>query len=160
MNKGLMRIALVAVLATALWAGDAQATSLNALLEGAEEVPPANTPGSGLGAFVLNDVTNALSFQLEYSNLLGPTTMAHLHRAPFSQNGPVVYTLSAGNFASGLQGMVVIAPADIPLLLNDGFYCNIHTQAFPGGEIRGQVDVAQTPVEPSTWGKIKDLWGT
>jgi hypothetical protein len=158
MNKGLTRTVLFTAMAMMLSAGAAQPTNLTAVLNGANEVPPVPTDGTGLGTFVLNDVTLECAFQLDYQNLLAPTTAAHLHRAPAGVNGPVVYLLSGGNFPSGLQGTFQVNPADLPQLLNDGFYCNIHTQAFPGGEIRGQVDVAQVPVGPSTWGRIKNLW--
>lgn len=151
-------VVFTAPLAMVLLVGVAQATNLHAILEGSQEVPPVATPGSGDATFVLDDVTNELDYQINYQDLTSTTTASHLHRAPAGTNGPVVYTLAGPGFPSGHQGTVQVDPSDVPLLLNQGFYCNVHTQTYPAGEIRGQVRVTGTPVAPSTWGKIKDLY--
>ena len=158
MSNSIMRTLFFAAVAAAVMAGTAQATNLGALLDGLSEVPPVNTPGTGTFTGVLNDVTNVLTFQLNYSNLLGPTTASHIHRAAAGINGPVVYPLAGAGFPSGFLGQVNINPADLPDLLNQRMYVNIHTSIFPGGEVRGQVTVTQTAVEPGTWGQIKDLF--
>jgi len=157
MNRWFSRTLLSALLTTAL-AGGAQATNFFANLDGPSEVPPNASPATGLATLVLNDATLMMTYQLDYSGLLGPTTASHIHRGAAGVAGPVVYPLALGNFPSGAQGVVQINAADLPDLLNLGMYVNIHTTVFPGGEIRGQVRVAATPVEPKTWGAIKNLY--
>jgi hypothetical protein len=158
MNNGVRRIVLTTAMAAALSVGIAGATEFHATLDGAQEVPPVPTPGTGDATFSLDDQTNQMSYTINYQNLLAPTTASHLHRAPIGVNGPVVYGLAGPGFPSGHQGVVAINPADIPELMNLGFYINIHTQQFPAGEIRGQVEVTGTPVDPATWGKVKQLY--
>ncbi|MFN0086383.1 MAG: CHRD domain-containing protein, partial [Blastocatellia bacterium] len=51
-------------------------------------------------------------------------------------NGGVVIPLAAG---SPSIGAAVVTPAQVNQILAAGWYVNIHTQMFPGGEIRGQV---------------------
>ena len=154
MNRWFSRTLFSALLTTTL-AGGAQATNFFANLDGASEVPPNASPATGLATLILDDATLQMTYQLDYSGLLGPTTASHIHRAPAGVNGPIIYPLALGNFPSGVQGVVQINAADLPDLMNLGMYVNIHTQVFPGGEIRGQVRVAATPVEPRTWGAIK-----
>jgi hypothetical protein len=153
-----MRTFFFAAVAVAIMASAAHATNLSALLDGLNEVPPVNTPATGTFTGVLNDVTNVLTYQIDYFNLSGPPTASHIHRAPAGVNGPVVYPLAGAGFPSGHQGQVNVNPADIPDLLAQRMYCNVHSQQFPGGEIRGQIVVTQTTVEPGTWGHIKDLF--
>lgn len=158
MSNSMMRTFFLAAAAMAVLAGAAHATNLSSLLDGLGEAPPVNTPGTGTLTGVLNDVTNVLTYQIDYFNLLGPTTASHIHRGAAGINGPVVYPLAGAGFPSGHQGQVNINPADLPDLLNQRMYVNIHSTVFPGGEVRGQIVVTQTAVEPRTWGQIKDLF--
>jgi len=154
MNRWFSRT-LLSVLLTTVLAGGAQATNFFATLDGPSEVPPNASPGTGFANLILNDATLQMTYTLTYAGLQGPTTASHIHRGAAGVPGPVVYPLALGNFPSGANGVVQINAADLPDLMNQGMYVNIHTQVFPGGEIRGQVRVAATPVEPKTWGAIK-----
>ena len=77
-------------------------------------------------------------------------TPAHLHFGMFGENGPVALLLDLEEAADGLSA--VIPRADNAFARTDGavvdvvgailarnVYVNVHTQAFPAGEIRGQV---------------------
>jgi len=159
MNRWFSRTLLTAVLTAAL-AGGAQATNFFANLDGLSEVPPNNSAGTGFANLILNDATLQMTYTLTYAGLTSPTTASHIHRGAAGVNGPVIYPLALGNFPSGANGVVQINAADLPDLMNLGMYVNIHTQTFPGGEIRGQVRVAATPVEPKTWGAIKQIYSS
>src|SRR5215212_10147710 len=60
-------------------------------LSGAQEVPPANTQGSGSGSFrVAEDGT--ISGSVTTTGVQG--TMAHIHQPAKGQNGPVIVPLT------------------------------------------------------------------
>jgi hypothetical protein len=59
-------------------------------LSGSQEVPPVSSPGIGTALAILDDVTNQLSVQVTFANLIGTTTMAHIHCcAPIGANAGV-----------------------------------------------------------------------
>ena len=98
--------------------------------------PQAGTtsPGLGTGSFRLNAATGEYSMVGSYAGLQGNVFGAHLHVA--TRNGPLIIAdfNAAGNFS--LTGSVeneFIAT----ILENDQSYFNIHSFAFPPGEIRG-----------------------
>lgn len=75
---------------------------------------------------------------------------AHLHFGKEGQSGGValdVATLVTAD-GKGLLGGVSISPMDwtnlMAALMNDSIYLNLHTAAFPNGEIRGQVRTTKT----------------
>ncbi len=158
MDQRYSRLALLAAMALALNASAAQASNHVAALNGGNEVPPVNTPGTGTFSASLNEVTLVMTFQIDYENLLGTTTAAHIHRGTAGVNGPVVYPLATSPFPSGFQGQITLNPADLTDLMNGGLYVNVHTVQFPAGEIRGQITLLRTTVESGTWGAIKDLY--
>jgi hypothetical protein len=68
--------------------------------------------------------------------------MAHLHGpAEKGKNGPVAIWLSAkGSPAeSPFKGEATLTPEQAQQFTAGEWYVNVHTQAHPGGEIRGQV---------------------
>ena len=119
-------------------------TSFAGDLRGSGEVPP--TGSHAVGAFLVtfgND--NSLTYEVHASQHLPGITAAHIHRGAAGVNGPIVIglTTSTSTFVNGrLQG--TFPPIDAALV-NEikanpaGFYVNVHTTAFPGGEIRGQL---------------------
>lgn len=118
-----------------------------AFLDGDQEVPPTVTPATGFATVELNDTEDFLSISLTFQDLLAPQTAAHIHRAPPGVNGPVIIPLPLGSFTAFLAA---IGPADVAELEAGTLYINVHSQLFPGGEIRGQLQIQQIP-EPGTF---------
>src|SRR5437868_5481757 len=70
-----------AALAFAAVGGSAQATiyHFEANLNGATEVPPNASPGTGLGGFIFDDVLHLMTVDVNFAGLIGTTTAAHVH---------------------------------------------------------------------------------
>ncbi|MCO6477817.1 MAG: CHRD domain-containing protein [Phaeodactylibacter sp.] len=127
-------------------------TGFSANLMGAQEVPPVTTPASGSGAFTLTDA--GLVFNVTVEGL--DFTAAHFHNAPIGENGGVVRGIG-GDFidktASGVWSSADAQPLADELmaeLMLGNIYVNVHTEANPGGEIRGQLSPFEivTSIEP------------
>ncbi|MEQ8878629.1 MAG: CHRD domain-containing protein [Cyclobacteriaceae bacterium] len=134
-------------------------SNFRAHLSGDEEVPPADTKATGEAIFRLNKKDGTLYYKLIVANIEN-VRMAHIHMAEAGSNGGVVawlYPDSAppvlipGQFqgilaegvitADNLTGALADASLDDLLAaMTDGkTYVNVHTNQFPGGEIRGQI---------------------
>lgn len=116
-----------------------------------QEVGAVNSPASGTARLSARDGTR-LDIQIRFRETTGPLTMAHLHLGQEGINGPVVVDLGTGIVNNQVNLSVdssnVFGPlADVEdpflALLNElaagNIYINLHTEAFPGGELRGQV---------------------
>lgn len=119
----------------------------NVALTGAKEVPAnaSTATGTFVGSYVKS--TRVLSFTLTYSGLT-PTDW-HIHKGTPDVSGPVEIGLGPV-VPSPLTSTVTLTPAQETDLLNGIFYVNIHSAAFPGGEIRGQLGspVIEETTEP------------
>jgi outer membrane protein assembly factor BamB len=106
-------------------------------INGAQEVPPNGSLGTGTGIIDVNTVTNQLSYNITFSGLGSAETMAHIHgfAAPGSTAG-IIHTLPLG---SPKIGVFNYSQADEASILNGLSYVNIHTVNFSAGEIRGQI---------------------
>ena len=121
----------------------------------------ANVVGGGTGS----TATGVASFSVVGETLLynisvvglADVTQAHIHGAAAGANGGIIQSLcvtdDAPPCATGTVTGVLVAGAGtrsripfdslVVLMRNGNAYVNVHTSAFPGGEIRGQV--ATTP---------------
>jgi hypothetical protein len=100
-----------------------------------------DTASGGIGTVeaTLNTETNELKWKVVYSGLSGPAGAAHFHGpAESGQNAGVVLGFK-GSVKSPITGDATITPAQASDLLSGKWYVNIHTKAYPGGEIRAQV---------------------
>jgi hypothetical protein len=118
----------------------AKAATFAATLNGASEVPANATTGKGDATVSLDETTKILSWRVTYSGLTGNATAAHFHgpAAP-GANAGVVVAIATGGVPNPAVGSAVLTDAQIADLTTGKWYVNIHTQANPGGEIRGQV---------------------
>lgn len=142
---------LAAILAAACGSSSAQ-TSFSANLAGANEVPATTSSGTGTATFTLNGTT--VSYTITYTGLSGAPSASHIHVGATTVSGPVVVafsglpTTAAGTFSGSFtqadikaQTNPVINTLDdlLAQMRSGNIYANIHSQANPGGEIRGQL---------------------
>ena len=86
--------------------------------------------------------TRALTWNLGYSGLSGPATMAHFHGpAAAGKNGPPVIWLSpkGSPVQAPVKGDATLTPEQAQQFSAGEWYINVHTQNHQAGEIRGQV---------------------
>ena len=109
-------------------------------MDAAQEVPPAPVPGARGCMFCSFDQgANTMGFYLTYAGLTGVETASHIHGfAPAGVNAGVLMPFAAG---TPKKGTWVYGAAAAVNVFNDLTYANIHTAAFAGGEIRGQIVV-------------------
>lgn len=101
--------------------------------------------GTGVASGTLDDATNLFSWNISWSGLTGPVTVAHFHgpALPIQNAGVQVNFGSISGLSSPSIGSTNISGAQAADLLADLWYINIHTAVNPGGEIRGQVLVPE-----------------
>lgn len=138
----------------------AQSMTLAASLTGGEETPILNTGAVGRAEVVVDTANQELTVTLRVFNIPTPTTAGHIHIGPAGIAGPVVVNFPeglggrTGDFAMSFRlgpNQFVPRPAigintmedAIQAIVNGNSYVNIHTQQFPGGEIRGQLVVVR-----------------
>lgn len=141
-----------------------------AKLKGENEVPPVTTDAEGKVKLKVKELN--IKYKL---NITGITdaTMAHIHQGKSGENGePVVDLLADGNKQKTSNGLFIngsivdsglIGPmkgktiSDLVSSINDGNnYVNVHTQAHPDGEIRGQLELSGSANMTSATGNETD----
>jgi hypothetical protein len=107
-------------------------------LTGTQVAPPASTAATGIATAAVDHVAKTLTAVV---NTIGVTgTDAHVHEGAPGQNGPVVSSLAQTSAGSGIWvAKLNVSDAQINSIMDAGFYVDVHSAAFPGGEIRGQI---------------------
>lgn len=141
-------LSMVALLACA----GAQASIVNwtSTLNSAQEVLTGSSLATGSAFGTLDDVSGLLSWNISWAGLSGPASAMHFHgpAGPGVNTGVQVNIGSISGLSSASIGSTSIDVTQTANFLDDLWYINIHTVSFPGGEIRGQVNV-NVP-EPAT----------
>ncbi|HEY6566307.1 MAG TPA: CHRD domain-containing protein [Actinomycetota bacterium] len=160
-----MHLAMIAFGASAILALGAVIAMANShdavktVLVGYQEVPANSTTGNG--SFEAELGHKSIDYRLAYGHLEGGTVLfAHIHLGRTATNGGVaVFLCGGGGKPTCPQSGVVegtIVPADVVgpsgqgiepgefrelvrAIRRNATYINVHTEAFPGGEIRGNL---------------------
>jgi CHRD domain/PEP-CTERM motif len=178
MLKQTFRAFGIAIALTCASAAQAAITVYNVSLSGAAESPPNASPGTGTATVTFDPDTHQLTVSMSFSGLTAGTTASHIHAAtavpltgaagvatqiPTFTGFPLgvtsgtysnafdTLTLATYNpaFVTANGGTAASAEAALFAAMNSGrAYLNIHTTAFPSGEIRGFLIAVP---EASTW---------
>jgi hypothetical protein len=185
MKMNLLLPALLAVGAAA----HAAPITYEAVLDGANQSPPNASPGTGFATVIFDGVANTMRVEVTFSGLLGPTTASHIHAptavpgagnvgvataVPTFTGFPLGVTSGTHDhtfdmtLASSYNPAYITAnggtPASAETALGAALaageaYLNIHTQVFPGGEIRGFLLPTPAPEAVSTFGLLGLAFG-
>ena len=126
----------------------AQVVELRATINAAQENNPANTsPATGSAQMFYDVAKNTFDLYVTINNLANTATNSHIHEGAPGVSGPVVtgfggetipqYTRSGSTLTGVFHDVKHLG--DPLKLLQGGAYYNLHTAAFPGGEVRGQL---------------------
>lgn len=160
--KGHRRWAGVAMIALGLSlvpiAAMAQGTEYTASLSGDNQPTPVSTSASGTFDATVDLATATVTFTLSVPSIEN-ATQAHIHAGVAGEAGPVVVALFAADGsantidvsttfgAADLVGPYAGDPVGFVGAMNDGsLYVNVHTEANPAGELRGQIQAGSAPV--------------
>ena len=124
--------------------------SLSGPLDAAQALTNPNNVGAGTGLISGNydDLSNTLNYSIQWMDLTADVTNMHFHLGAPGVSGGVELAVP-GPWASPQVGTdILLSNEQESNLLAGDWYLNIHTSAFGGGEIRGQVAVTPVP-EPN-----------
>jgi CHRD domain/PEP-CTERM motif len=180
MSKAIKIATVAAVLLGFATASEASPVRFVANL-GNFENPPTGSAGTGLAVVDFDFTTHTMRVQVNFSGLTGLTTNSHIHccTAPPGNIGVATTTPTFPGFPAGVQSGSYLNIFDMTLAssFNPAFvtaspggtvaaaetrlftglqagqaYFNLHTNLFPGGEIRGFLVQAPEPATLSLFG--------
>lgn len=124
------------------------------LMNGAQEIPSVTTRAGGTASFRISNDSAMLMYAVTVSNIMN-VAAAHIHIGAVGESGPPVADLFAGTRTGAYNGLLAqgsITADDLKgplagqtiaslgdLMASGRAYVNVHTTAYPGGEIRGQI---------------------
>jgi len=148
--------ALMTLAVTTLPAAAQQRVTVRAMLGGNGEVPPVSTGAHGTATVTVDRGAGRIDYEIDVFNLPTGIVGAHIHVGAEGVNGPVIFgfpiaatgqsgafRLSGSMSSSELQSRAasgILTFDDAAFAIASGTtYVNVHTQAVPAGEIRGQL---------------------
>lgn len=116
-----------------------------ALLTGGQEVPANDSKAFGVAFMTFERKTRMLCYSITFTDdkLTGVETVAHFHgpAAP-GEVANIIFDITPDPSPLGSPKNGCVGPLtrrQVRELIRGLFYINIHSNVFPGGEIRGQV---------------------
>ena len=137
---------MLTVYPAATYPARAETVSFTAELRGKNEVQPNDSKATGTFTATYDTKSKRLTWNGAYSDLSGPATMAHFHGPiepkwqqphPFGDVADVTVIITP--ITSPFEGAATLTDEQAAELIAGKWYVNIHTDAYPAGEIRGQV---------------------
>jgi CHRD domain len=124
-------------------------TKLIAHLKASNEVGAAGAPkGTGVATITITVthvgklVKSQLCYQLTVSGFKLPAIAAHIHSGKAGKNGPILVPFPKPPGKNGKSSGCTTAPPPVLQAIAahpTSYYVNVHTTAYPGGAVRGQL---------------------
>jgi len=126
-------LALLLLASANLYAQQPMAISLS----GDAEVPPVTTSAKGTVQITVQP-DRTVSGDIKTSGMI--PTMAHIHEAAAGKNGPAIVTLTqTADDSFAVPADAKLTDAQYGSYMNGNLYVNVHSAAYPNGEIRAQL---------------------
>jgi len=110
----------------------------SATLNGSSEVPPNPSMATGSATLSVDTTTLAMTVSITTSGIAG--TAAHVHQGAVGVSGPIIFPLTESYAGSGIwMTSVTLSATQLATLRAGNYYVNVHSVAYPAGEIRGQL---------------------
>ena len=156
MNPKLIAAGTLAAMLLTAASAQAATFTFTTMMTGAAEFPPVTSPAYGSAQVTFDDAALSVTVSETWADLLGGATVNHIHVATMPGGvGGVALGFPIPNpspSTGSFYGVFTLGSASFDSLLmntNAGLaYVNLHSTAFPSGEIRGFL--APIP-EPETY---------
>lgn len=143
-----LAVLTLAVLVPAARAADPAVPAYGGPLTGSQEVPAVAGSGTGDTTVVISADGSRVTYAVTYSGLSGSVVAAHIHTGAAGANGgvilplaqgpsPMVGTLTQSDFTP--SGSIATFADAVAAIRAGATYVNLHTAAYPSGEVRAQL---------------------
>ncbi len=107
-------------------------------LSGTNEIPANYSTATGSGTFSYDPLTSVLSGSVVFQGM--SCSGAHIHHGGVGEIGQVAFLLGTVPISSPLTfKSPSLANSERDDLMANKYYINLHSEAYPSGEIRGQI---------------------
>lgn len=110
--------------------------TFKATLNGTSEVPTNASTATGTATLTFNTITKI--FTITVNHTIAAPTNGHIHKGAVGVSGSPVFPFATFTSPINYTSIALTAAQETDLYANL-YYVNIHTTAYPGGEIRGQL---------------------
>jgi hypothetical protein len=143
--KKMMNLLALAIMATGIYSCSKDdpapaadpTTTFKATLNGASEVPANASTFTGNATLTYN--TNTKIFTVTVNHTVTTPSNGHIHQGAAGISGPVIFPFASPWTSPITYTSPALDATQEGILNSNGYYVNIHTAAFPAGEIRGQL---------------------
>lgn len=133
----LLALAVAGLLTACGGSDDDLPFAFSATLTGAEALPSNASTATGIGLITVDPDGRTTTASVLVTGMADND--AHIHEAVTRTNGPMVFPLAKAPGAVVWSTRAALTPAQLSALKHGAYYIDVHSAAFPGGEIRGQV---------------------
>jgi hypothetical protein len=131
-------VLLVALIVAACGPGAVAPTTLDVILSGEDHGIETTMSGTANVTAVGNQLR--VDGAWEWGNGPRTVTVAHIHGpADVGEDAPPLGELAVDNDARTFVGTFTMNAQEATYFQNNRLYINLHTEEYPGGEIRGQI---------------------
>jgi hypothetical protein len=108
------------------------------VLTGTQQVPADSSLAIAVGVIIVDAASQDMVASVSSLGISGLS--AHIHQAAPGENGAAIFALNETTVGSGIwAARLALAESQRNALAGGNYYFDIHSAAFPNGELRGQI---------------------